>query len=63
MVRLRVERLDGTGRLITTTTGHVAGMLTPGMRAYFEVPVATAAPAYRVSVLSFDWVQSGSDMQ
>ena len=57
-VRLRVESLDGGGQVTGTTIGYVAGQVTPGMRAYFEVPVP-AAPAYRVSVLSWEWLQFG----
>jgi hypothetical protein len=38
-----------------TTVGYVSGDVLPGARVYFEVPVARAAPAYRVVVLSWDW--------
>lgn len=55
-VRLYVEGLDGSGNVVSTTIGYVAGALTPGARAYFEVPVPTGAVAYRVKVLSFDWL-------
>ncbi|HEV8639847.1 MAG TPA: hypothetical protein VGV13_01980 [Methylomirabilota bacterium] len=58
-IMLKVESLDTAGRVVTTTPGYVAGQVTPGMRAYFEVPVPAAAPSYRVSVWSFDWIQSG----
>lgn len=57
-VRLRVERLDGGGQVTGTTIGYVAGQVTPGMRVYFEVAVPSS-PAYRVSVLSWDWIQVG----
>jgi hypothetical protein len=56
-VRLRVEALDGSGGVSATSIGYVFGDLTPGMRAYFEVPVPRKAASYRVSVLSFDPVQ------
>jgi hypothetical protein len=54
-LRLRVERLDAGGQVVATSVGYVFGILTPGSRVYFEVPVAAAA-TYRVSVLSFDWI-------
>ena len=53
-VRMRVEALD-TGSVVTATyIGYVFGDVTPGTRAYFEVPVAGKAANYRVSVLSYD---------
>lgn len=54
-VRLLVEGVGPGGELLGQQLAWV-GSLTPGMRAYFEVPVAQAAPAYRVRVFSFDWV-------
>lgn len=53
-VRLRVEALDGSGGVSGTYIGYVFGDVTPGTRAYFEVPVPQRAANYRVSVLSFD---------
>ncbi len=54
-VRLLVESLDAAGQVTATTVGYVSGDVLPGPRVYFEVPVAQAAPAYRVVVLSWDW--------
>jgi hypothetical protein len=54
-VRLLVESLDAAGQVTGTTVGYVSGDVLPGARMYFEVPVARAAPAYRVVVLSWDW--------
>ena len=56
-VRLRVEALDTGGGVTATYIGYVFGDVTPGTRAYFEVPVAQKAANYRVSVLSYDPVQ------
>jgi len=56
---LLVEGLDGAGRLVTKTTTWVRDV-PPNNRAYFQVPVPTAA-AYRVSVQSFDWVEDRLD--
>ena len=57
-VRLRVEQLDAAGGVTATSVGYVAGILTPGTRAYFEVPVAGPSPTYRVTILSFDFIQA-----
>jgi hypothetical protein len=56
-VRLRVEALDAAGVTTATYIGYVNGILTPGAHVYFEVPVQAKAPAYRVTVLSFDPIQ------
>ena len=53
-VRMRVEALDTGGVVTATYIGYVFGDVTPGTRAYFEVPVAQKAASYRVSVLSYD---------
>ncbi|OLC32253.1 MAG: hypothetical protein AUH81_16560 [Candidatus Rokubacteria bacterium 13_1_40CM_4_69_5] len=57
-IMLKVESLDAAGRIVNTTAGYVAGQVTPGTRVYFEVPVPAAVPSYRVSVWSFDWIQT-----
>jgi hypothetical protein len=56
-VRLRVESLDAAGNATASSIGYVNGYATPGARVYFEVPVSATAPAYRVTVLSFDIIQ------
>jgi hypothetical protein len=56
-VRLRVEALDAAGKVTATYIGYVNGYVNPGSHVYFEVPVETKAPSYRVTVLSFDPVQ------
>lgn len=56
-VRLRVEALDAAGATTANYIGYVSGVLTPGARFYFEVPVPAKAPSYRVTVLSYDPVQ------
>ena len=53
-VTLRVEAVDGaTG---SAAYPRIPGLLGRDSRLYFEVPVA-AAPAYRVTVLSYDRVR------
>ena len=56
---LLVEGIDGAGTVVTKTTTWVRDV-PPNNRAFFEVAVPTAA-AYRVSVLSFDWVEDRLD--
>jgi hypothetical protein len=53
-MRLTIARLDAGGAVIDTSTTWVMGTVTPNHRNYFTARVA-AAPAYRVSILSFDW--------
>lgn len=62
-LRLLVEAL-GPGNQVTAQRVEWLGtMLTPGMRAAFQVPAPAPAPAYRVSVFAFDWVQTGGGDQ
>ena len=56
-VRLRVEALDAAGNVTATYIGYVEGYVSPGAHVYFEVPVPTKAPSYRVTVLSYDPIQ------
>ena len=56
-VRLRVEALDGADAVVNTQIGYVNGLVLPGGRVYFEVPVTERAPKYRVTVLSYDVFQ------
>jgi hypothetical protein len=59
-MQLLVEALDTGGNVVAQRVAWVgAGILMPGVRAYFEVPVAERSPGYRVSVFAFDWVQVG----
>ncbi len=64
-VRLLVDSLDASGAITNQRVAWLGTMLTPGTRAYFEVPVPARAPAYRVSVFAYDWVQvgGGNDMR
>ena len=55
-VRLRVASLDTAGRAVGQTMGWVIGDIPPSGRAYFEIPLATPAAAYAVTVVSFDVV-------
>ena len=58
-VRLAVETVDGAGKVTSTKITEVIGGIPPHDRAYFEVPVDSAATPYRVRPLSFDPVGRG----
>jgi hypothetical protein len=57
-LRLRVEGLDAEGRVTSSTIGYVPGVLFPSGRTWFEVPVTGTAARWRVTVLSFDWMNN-----
>ena len=57
-VRLLVDELDASGRIIDQRVGWLGFTLTPGTTAPFEIPVAHGTPNHRVSVFAFDWVQA-----
>lgn len=59
-VQLLVETLDGSGNVVKQTVHWLGHPIPPGSRVYFEVPAPQAAPAYRVSVFAFDWLQTAS---
>lgn len=56
---LVIERLDGAGNVVGSSTVWVLGLVPMGNRAYFRASVPEAA-SYRVRVLSFDWTGRGS---
>jgi len=58
-MQLLVECLDVAGTVVTKTTTWVRDV-PPNNRAFFEIAVPNA-PSYRVSVLSFDWVDDRLD--
>ena len=53
-VRLRVESVDPSGKVIGEASGWVLGDVAAGGQGYFFVPVSSPAAAYRVTVESFD---------
>ena len=55
-IRLLVEGLDPSGQVVSQRLGWVAHPVAPSTRTYFEVPVGSSAPSYRVSVFAFDWL-------
>jgi hypothetical protein len=58
-MQLLVEGLDAAGTVATKTMTWVRDV-PPNNRAFFEVAVPNA-PSYRVSVLTFDWVEDRLD--
>jgi hypothetical protein len=57
-MRLIVDTLDASGKVIETTSGTVSDV-PPGARVFFEVPVKQKAPRYRVTISSWEWRESG----
>jgi hypothetical protein len=57
-MRLLIERLDGSGAVVGSSTIWVLGGVPMESRAYFQASVPEAA-RYRVRVLTFDWGARG----
>lgn len=57
-VWLRIELLDGSGRVADSSAAVVPGMLGPDMRTFFTVPLARTAPGYRVWIEWFTRIES-----
>ncbi len=58
-VVVRVDGLDANGTVVSSTTSRVVGMVPRFGRSYFEIRVAPGAATYRMTVLSFDWINGG----
>ncbi len=59
-VRLLVETLDAQGQVIGHAQGVAVGSLNLRARGYFEVPITTPGPSYRVRILSWDTFCTGA---
>ena len=57
-MRLSIELLDASGKVVGTTSTWVLGGVPPGNRTWFTTPVPPAA-RYQVEILSFDWIGRG----
>jgi hypothetical protein len=57
-MRLSIDLLDASGKVVGTHTTWVLGGVPPDNRTWFSTPVPPAA-SYRVEVLSFDWIGRG----
>ena len=58
-MQLLVEGVDAAGTVLAKTTTWVRDVQ-PNNRAFFEASVAEA-PSYRVSILTFDWIEDRLD--
>jgi hypothetical protein len=58
-VRLLVEALDDSGKVVDCGYGFVTGIVPVFGRSYFDVPLKTAGSSYRVRVTSFEWRDGG----
>jgi hypothetical protein len=58
-MRLKIDQLDGSGRVLGTTTAVVLGTVPLDGRAYFSASVPPAA-SYRVQPYSWDWSGGGA---
>jgi hypothetical protein len=60
-IRLLVEGVGPGGEVMGQQLVWLTGQsLTPGARAYFEIPAAATASTYRVSVFAFEWIRPGA---
>ena len=58
-VQILVDSLDSSGKIVAQRVEWLVGSNLPGFsQTYFEVPIREQASAYRVSVFSFEFVQS-----
>jgi hypothetical protein len=58
-VRLLVETLDESGRVVGSAYGYVFGVVPSFNRTAFDVPLKTTGASYRITVTSFDWKDGG----
>lgn len=61
-VRMIVETLDESGKVIGRAYGYVFGIVPAFNRTPFNVPLQTAGPSYRLTVTSFEWRDGGAGM-
>ena len=58
-VRLLVETVDASDRVIDRAVGFVFGVVPVFNRSPFVVPVKTPGASYRITVTSFEWRDGG----
>ena len=61
-MRLSIDLLDASGKVVGTRTTWVLGGVPPDNRTWFSTPVPQAA-SYQVEILSFDWIGRGGGGQ
>jgi hypothetical protein len=59
-VRMIVETLDDSGKVVARAYGYVFGSVPAFNRTPFNVPLQTAGASYRLTVTSFDWRGGGA---
>ena len=58
-IMLRVDGLDSTGKAVWSEVRHLDRDIPPNDRVFYQVPVPTPAPTYRVAVDSVFWRAGG----
>ena len=58
-IMLRVEALDGTGKVVTSAIRHLDRRIPPNDRVFYQVPAPAPAAAYRVQVDYVFWGGGG----
>ena len=54
-IMLRVDALDGSGKMLTSELRHLDRDIPPNDRVFYQVPAPGPAPAYRVQVDYVFW--------
>jgi hypothetical protein len=55
-VRVRVQVVDGTGRVVRETVVSVFGNAVPGARTFFALPPLADGESFQLTVASFDLI-------
>ena len=55
-VRLRVQAMDGSGRVVRESVAPVWGNVVPRERAFFTLPALADGESYELAVVSFDLI-------
>ncbi len=58
-VMVRVDGLDSNGTVLSRTTRYITGGVPRFGRSYFQIRVPAGAATYRMTILSFDWINGG----
>ena len=61
LVRMKVEMLDGSGKVVAEHIGWAYGNVTPGGRAYFMIPIPPQSPTERRVIVDSFVLQSFGD--
>lgn len=61
LIKMKVEMLDGSGKVVSEHVGWAYGNVSPGGRAYFMIPVPPQSPAERRVIVDSYVLQSFTD--